>query len=163
MEPTQEPSQERTQTVDTSDWKTYRNEEYGFEVKIPENWEMRDIYTEKGVAVYFSFSEKEKWYWFEGGKVNAIIISLNLKTNPNYHPTEDSLEAWATTPGMSWKEITVNGTKLYRYTGYGEGAQTTGAFSKDYSLSISSSLSMISHPEVKPVLDGMIQTLKFDR
>jgi len=35
---------EKTSTggIDISDWKTYRNEEYGFEIKYPKNWEIKE-------------------------------------------------------------------------------------------------------------------------
>lgn len=39
--------------IDTTNWKTYRNKEYGFEVKYPEEWEYDEI---DGIT----FSDKEK-------------------------------------------------------------------------------------------------------
>lgn len=50
------------QAADINDWKTYRNEEYGFEVKYPENWFVRvddSYYDSNGrVGVFFSNYEK---------------------------------------------------------------------------------------------------------
>ena len=34
---------EKTITDETANWKTYRNEEYGFEVKYPSNWQLSTI------------------------------------------------------------------------------------------------------------------------
>ena len=37
----------RTEEIDTSDWKTYRNKEYGFEFKYPEEWIYYNLTKEK--------------------------------------------------------------------------------------------------------------------
>src|SRR3954467_2376595 len=34
-------TREGVQAIDTSKWKTYRNEKYGFEIKYPETWVVR--------------------------------------------------------------------------------------------------------------------------
>lgn len=34
-----------TSDIDTSNWKTYRNDEYGFEFKYPEEWEVKEFKT----------------------------------------------------------------------------------------------------------------------
>lgn len=50
----QTPSFETTESseIDTSDWKTYRNEEYGFEVRYPSHYEISNlVYTNIGPAI----------------------------------------------------------------------------------------------------------------
>ncbi len=44
--------------IDTSDWKTYRNEEYGFEVKYPKEWNIKKSMI-GGVSPVFDFISPE--------------------------------------------------------------------------------------------------------
>lgn len=78
-----------TDVTNTSNWKTYRNEEYGFEVQIPKNWEIdiqshnegilpipetmakNKILENKGYSIQFSFGPRESK---AGGYITGIYI-----------------------------------------------------------------------------------------
>jgi len=42
--PSPQPQTQDTIPLDTSDWQTYRNDEFGFEVKYPDNWSIEEDY-----------------------------------------------------------------------------------------------------------------------
>lgn len=77
--------------IDTSNWKTYRNEEAGFEMKIPKNWYVNDLSKSKidSVAKYYNgeeqsgvcFGEKGKKYFIEGGQEDALCLYVHKDEN----------------------------------------------------------------------------------
>jgi hypothetical protein len=57
------PAPTTTSKIDTSDWKNYRNEEYGFEMKYPRDWEV------------ISGSNLPITFWFKNNHTYKIDVS----------------------------------------------------------------------------------------
>jgi len=59
-----------TEPIDTSDWQTYRNDEFGFEVKYPTTWqveEFSDLHLSYGTVLDSSGPQKDRLYIVPGG------------------------------------------------------------------------------------------------
>jgi len=53
--------------IDMSDWQTYRNEEYGFEVRYPEGWEMKEENNKLSFIDPDNYEDFYKWTEMEIG------------------------------------------------------------------------------------------------
>ncbi len=145
--------------IDTSNWKTYRNEEYGFEVKYPEGWEL-DTYIDDKKNLEIYLGEKGKTYNLEGSMKRAIYVSFaKNKINENLSQKE-LFDKWKEFYNIYIWKINVGTMPAYYYKGFGEGLDIS---QKDFDFSITSpmSLEQSGYPEVRLILHGMIQSLRF--
>lgn len=79
-------------TVNISDWKTYRNESDGFEIKYPNNpeWiaqadQIKNPEAIKPVKSIINFNPKDKVYYSEGGKISPITVTVINGSLENYY------------------------------------------------------------------------------
>ncbi|MEO8637617.1 MAG: PsbP-related protein [Candidatus Taylorbacteria bacterium] len=133
--PTQNVIADQNQTDnETKDWKTYKNEQYGFEFKYPKDWiiENNDIY-DGGVAVWSSKAEKQaqkelKESGLLGGPNGADFgvhycddvciqgIRDDWKDSGFGDANAGVEDIFRDRYGGSFEEIKVDGRKVYKWT-----------------------------------------------
>lgn len=69
--------------IDTSDWKTYRNEEYGFEFKYPKEW----IYEDSSRST-IRLKDENSLNYIEGDVVYPVVIDI-VKVDSSF-----SIDKW---------------------------------------------------------------------
>jgi len=142
--------------IDTSNWKIYRNEEFGFEVKYPDGWEITPGSESENEKVWsIGFREKDKYYPYEGS-LEDIAIRIGVQRGDETYLNNSRRHALNVLRdrGATIKMINIGDSKGYYFSGFGEGYEV---YRQIYTISISSSII----EDVKKELTGMFGTLKF--
>jgi hypothetical protein len=144
-------AKEKPEKIETANWKTYRNEEYGFEIKYPVDWYVE---TEINPASKTKLSVSFENYPSEGGveKEDYQLIIFAIE--------EESIIQWlkkAKETVAKIEEFTVNSEKGYKATIPKVGISAVIVKNKYlYSL-------IISFPSAQgeKIFDQMLSTLRF--
>ncbi len=78
--------------IDTSNWKTYRNEELGFEVKYPKSWSVQQNNSKSWKSFHFN---KTKCLKYKDDVCDDEFLSVNISDKPDSELRTSSLWSWA--------------------------------------------------------------------
>jgi len=102
--PTPVPTQGEIAKIDTSNWKTYMNKEYGYEIKYPKDW---SVITREDYQVHFLAPETQKFDTSidEPGEGNISIVMKKVENELNSDlPPQYSSKSIITLDGNSADE-----------------------------------------------------------
>lgn len=116
-----EPSQKGLTKDETANWETYRNEEYGFEIKYPKNWTTKEE-TKKNID---SIKEKYRLDIFHPENITEADIYGNVAieffvNEDNNSFFEKQLDLMRRDTTLTIEEITIDGIKGFKGTAYQE-------------------------------------------
>ena len=143
----------------TEDWKTYHDEEYGFEFKYPLNWNLRNSENNSAVRIFVINSPLEQ------GK---IITSRVFKTriHKSLQDLNDAIINDAKMVGVENSNIKIIGSDRIRYDFKGDDQYGHGlhilASTFEIELGIITTFK-VSEAETGKIFDNMVSTFKFTK
>jgi len=106
---TNKPNTESQVSDDTADWKTYRNDKYGFEVKYPTAFPIEKI--DEGINMSFPSSYKGLSYVYNNDIQSAWIgVGVGFMNKEGF--TEDFCQSF----NLGVEKITINGINFWKRT-----------------------------------------------
>lgn len=164
---TPQPSSTPTPSVDVSSWKTYRNDEYGFEIKYPNFFATATTKSYYGYERGFPEVKLDTLIEFHQARYLNVDFVIDIDANEkNIEELEKIYDHNSSSPSYylnSKKEISINKHKGIEYRwGMLEG----GIDEITILLSYNSKALIISTPEIsdsEEIFDQMLSTFKFIR
>lgn len=151
---------------ETADWKTYRNEEYGYEIKYPKDWEARD-YTQENCFPQNPCVSSIGIH----SPIPTDWIGVAIFDNPDMLSVKDwlskfrKLEELEKLEEFSLKEVEIGGTKGLRLTYL---PSRPGAVTLQDAIYISKRgfvymilLPGLPSPEIQEAIDQILSTFRF--
>lgn len=143
--------------IETTDWKTYRNEEYGFELKYPEDW----VFNKRKGYIFGPGSTQLEDIEFYEASYRYSPIDLVIHSNLKNYSSSEWLEKYINYPlGYSpiKRELSIGGKQGVIVT-YSQGCMGNEAFvsSEKYIFILKTCVGLA----MKSIFDTMLSTFRF--